>query len=613
MNRQTRRANLKAVGRVQASVVAASLAQPSRVEDLYAAATAHFRRAEFAPAQALCRAVLQRQPDHVRSLVLLGDMAQQEGRNRSALKLLGQALAVDAADAAAHDTIALTYQALGRRDAAVEHYTQALALGFTGVETLIKQSAAVATMLQRLAAVWPRQLPLRELLGPQGASALAAEPLLRALLQSKAVFDIELERLLTAIRRGLLQRAIDDGTETIAGDGLEFICALARQCFINEYAFALGETERLQSQQLTGRLDHALEVNADIAPSDLVITASYAPLYKLPSAAALLDRRWPDGIEQLLTQQVREPFEELADRDHIPTLTPIEDATTLRVQNQYEENPYPRWTAVAPVRPTIIGEFLADGLGASPRSWPRTAQGVDILIAGCGTGQHSIDTALRLPRSRILAIDVSRASLAYARRKTRALGLTNVEYGQADILKLHALDRRFDVIEAAGVLHHLCDPAAGWQLLLSLLRPNGLMFVGLYSALARRSVTAARTLIADRSYRASADDIRACRQDLIGRGRVPPFRDFASISGCRDLLFHVMEHQFTIPQIGDFLQSNAVKFLGFTQFPAAAKEQFRAQFCDPAAWHDLAAWHAFERMNPMTFGDMYFLWLQKSA
>ena len=73
------------------------------------------------------------------------------------------------------------------------------------------------------------------------------------------------------------------------------------------------------------------------------------------------------------------------------------------------------------------------------------------------------------------------------RRKAHELGLANIEHAQADILKLDSLDRRFDVIETAGVLHHLADPAAGWRLLLSLLRPNGLMFVGLYSALARRS------------------------------------------------------------------------------------------------------------------------------
>jgi 2-polyprenyl-3-methyl-5-hydroxy-6-metoxy-1,4-benzoquinol methylase len=617
MNRRMRRANLKTVAEFQrpaaAAPAAASLPPSGTVADLYATAAAHYRSARFAPAQALCHAVLQRQPDHVPSLVLLGDIAQQQGRNQTALKLLGRALALDAADTAAHDTMALAYQALGRRDEAVTHFTKALALGLAGAETLIKQSAAVAMALRRLAAAWPRQLPLGELLDAPGPGALAAEPLLLAHLQCKAVFDVEFERLLTAIRRGLLQRAIEHGHGPVDGDALTFMCALARQCFINDYAFPLGETEGSQAQQITTGIARALELGADIAPFDVAVAASYAPLCQLPGAAALLERRWPEAIARLLTQQIREPLEELADRSHIPALTPVEDATSLQVQSQYEESPYPRWAMAAPVRPTTIGEYLADELGGSPPAWPRTACGVDILVAGCGTGAHSIDTALRFPRSRILAVDISRASLAYARRHSRALGLGNVAYGQADILKLDTLDRRFDVIEAVGVLHHLRDPGAGWRLLVSLLRPDGLMFVGLYSALARRSLAAARALIAERGYRATAADIRACRHDLIARGAVPPFRDFASLSGCRDLLFNVMEHHFTIPQIADFLAANKLTFLGFAQLPAAARQQFGARFPNPAAARDLAAWHAFEQTQPLTFGNMYFFWLQKSG
>jgi ubiquinone/menaquinone biosynthesis C-methylase UbiE len=44
----------------------------------------------------------------------------------------------------------------------------------------------------------------------------------------------------------------------------------------------------------------------------------------------------------------------------------------------------------------------------------------------------------------VLAVDLSLTGLAYAERKTRELGCTNIEYGQADILKLSALGRSFD-------------------------------------------------------------------------------------------------------------------------------------------------------------------------
>ena len=611
MNRKARRAAAKQAGFPLSPTAADIPLRAAKADDVYAAAISHYRKGEFVQAENLCRLALSHEPRHLRSLVLLGDVVQQGGRNKLAVKLLSQALEVDRTDAAAHDNIAIAYQALGRLDEAVAHFTDAMALGLRDPEILIKQSAAVTAPLKRLADAWPRQVRLAELLGAQGAGALAREAMLLALLQSKVVHDLELELLLTAIRCGLLRHAIAADRQPIDDDSLAFFCVLAQQCFLNEYVFALGDIEQTQVRQVEDRIVATLAAGAEIAPLDLIVTASYLPLQKLPGAPSLLARAWPDAIERLLTQQIREPLEEEADRKDIAALTPIDDAVSLQVQNQYEESPYPRWAAVPQIEPTTVVHFLRDRLNIVPLSWPQSTVGVDILIAGCGTGSHSIDSALRFPKAHILAIDISRASLAYARRKSRALGLTNIEYGQADILKLAALGRRFDVIETVGVLHHLADPAAGWQVLLSLLRPHGLMLVGLYSATARQSLAAARAFIAGRGYRATAEDIRACRQEFIQRFGMPPFRDFSSTSGCRDLLFNVMEHQFTIPQIEEFLDENRLRFLGFEQLPPDVLRQFQQQFPDAGAMRDLGSWHTFEQMNPLTFGNMYFFWVQK--
>jgi 2-polyprenyl-3-methyl-5-hydroxy-6-metoxy-1,4-benzoquinol methylase len=613
MNRKARRRAAKQAASALSPAAADSPFQAANAGDVYAAAMSHYRKGEFVQAENLCRLALSRDPRHLRSLVLLGDIVQQSGRNKLAVKLLSQALELDRTDATAHDNIAIAYQALGRIDEAVAHFSHAMALGLRDPEMLVKQSAAVTTPMRRLAAAWPRQVPLGELLGTDGARAMAREAMLLALLQSKVVHDLELERLLTAIRRGLLQQVIDDPTHHVGADCLALFCALAQQCFLNEYVFALGDAELAQRLRVHDRIVTALKAGTEIAAFDLIVAASYLPLHKLPGAPSLLACSWPDAIERLLTQQIREPLEEESDREEIPALTPIDDAVSLQVRDQYEESPYPRWTAVPQIEPTTVVNYLRDRLNVVPISWPQTTVGVDILIAGCGTGSHSIDSALRFPKARILAIDISRTSLAYARRKSRALGLANIEYGQADILKLAALGRRFDVIESVGVLHHLADPAAGWRVLLSLLRPHGLMLVGLYSATARQSLAAARAFIAERGYRATADDIRSCRQDLIQRVGMPPFRDFSSTSGCRDLLFNVMEHQFTIPQIREFLAANGLAFLGFSQLPPHVLRQFQQQFPDAGARRDLGSWHAFEQANPLTFGNMYFFWVQKNA
>jgi 2-polyprenyl-3-methyl-5-hydroxy-6-metoxy-1,4-benzoquinol methylase len=200
---------------------------------------------------------------------------------------------------------------------------------------------------------------------------------------------------------------------------------------------------------------------------------------------------------------------------------------------------------------------------------------------------------------------------------TRELGLTNVEYAQADILKLGTINRSFDVIESAGVLHHLADPLAGWRILLSLLRPNGLMLVGLYSQHARHEVVLAREFIAQRGFRPTADDVRRCRQDIMALDDAAPlksvtkFWDFYATSTCRDLIFHVEEHRFTLADIKTFLQANGLTFLGFIIDPAI-QQLYRMRFPHDPAMTDLDCWDALEAENSLIFKAMYQFWVQKA-
>ena len=65
----------------------------------------------------------------------------------------------------------------------------------------------------------------------------------------------------------------------------------------------------------------------------------------------------------------------------------------------------------------------------------------DVLFAGCGTGLSTVEFARQTPHARVLAIDLSLASLCYAQRMTQSYGLTNVEFGQADITKLEPISK----------------------------------------------------------------------------------------------------------------------------------------------------------------------------
>ena len=202
----------------------------------------------------------------------------------------------------------------------------------------------------------------------------------------------------------------------------------------------------------------------------------------------------------------------------------------------------------------------------------------------------------------------------YKTRRIRPDG--NVEYGVADILKLDTLGRSFDLIEAQGVLHHLADPLEAWRRLLSILRPGGLMNVGLYSELARQPVVRARAFIAEHGYPATADGIRRCRQDMF-RSDDPLLKaatetmDFFTISECRDLLFHVQEHRMTLPQIAAFIAEAKGDLPRVSKLIRALFKAFEARFPEDKSKTDLACWHQFEIENPGSFAAMYQFWIQK--
>jgi tetratricopeptide (TPR) repeat protein/SAM-dependent methyltransferase len=494
-----------------------------------------------------------------------------------------------------------------------EGWTRATRLEPVGIR-LIKRNAAVAAVADALARPAPAASS-QPGLGPQELAAIAGDRLLHDLMISARVCDRELERLLTPARHSLLDAAADE-TVGAAPEVLAFACALARQCFINEYVFAATAEELQAVRRIADAMAGRMKAGDACPVLWPVVVASYGPLHAVSGSNQLLGTAWPDPVNDMLIQQVREPREEQAIRASLPALTPIDDGVSRLVREQYEENPYPRWIRPAPaLKAYAADEYFRTKFPRAPMRPLRTAGQTDILIAGCGTGAQAVETSRTISGARVLAIDLSATSLAYAVRKTRALGLA-IEYAQADILRLGGIGRTFDVIEASGVLHHLADPMAGWRILLSLLKPGGVMSVGLYSRLARTDVNAARAFIAARGYGSTAEDIRRCRQDILSLPDGAPGRtvthagDFYSMSECRDLLFHVQEHQHTLPEIAAFVAGQDLQFLGF-DMDARLLALYGEKNPDDPAMIELDRWHRFETENPGLFAAMYQFAVQK--
>jgi tetratricopeptide (TPR) repeat protein/SAM-dependent methyltransferase len=603
--------------------------------------------------------VLASEPNHAEAHGGLGSALTDLGRPREAITHLERAIALRPDLAGAYESIAKAYLSAGEMQLALLAVSRALALNETvqgkmlfaqcimlvqfsvddtgrfrqlarraleegwgaprdlafACLSLVKLNGAVISAVARVNSAWPARLSVDELFGTSGLTALAEDALLVSLLASNPIADLGLERLLTNVRSILLKNAMKTSGDATADESLlGFECALARQCFINEYVFSIDESETEQAQSLRIMLEAALGSDDPIPAIWLAAVGAYFPLHTVKNAAALLARSWPQSVEALLVQQIKEPAEEHRLRFATPALTTIDGDVSRIVREQYEENPYPRWSrAGPPVLPPIL-ESRPTPVG-------------DVLIAGCGTGFFTLDFARAAPTARFLAIDLSLSSLSYAKRMAQSMGVDNVEFAHADILKSASIDRSFDFIDSSGVLHHLGDPWAGWRALLSLLRPGGIMQIGLYSELARKNVVAARALIAERGFRPVPEDIRRVREIVAVSGdgsllqSLTQWTDYYTTSECRDLLFHPQEHRMALPEIKSFLEANGLQFAGFIQ-DALTFGRFAERFPDQAAmsgfqrWRaftDLDRWHTFETEAPDTFIGMYRFWVHKPA
>jgi len=603
------------------------------------------------------RTALRLKPDLADAAFELGNLLATGGRLPEAIAAYRRAVTAQPRFAAAHNNLGMALEAEGRWEEALEAYKAAVAVdahpqvcanvarclaSMPRVRCdddtralvaramdeawvrpadlarlavgMLRAHPAIAPAITRAVEAWPERLPAPQLLAATTLDAWCHEPLAVALLENAPAADRDFERFLTAARHALLECTRKPQLAALLERAVPFACALARQCFLGDYVFCSTPEEDAEVQRLETALADALRRGETPPASALAVLACYRPLGSLPDAARLLESAWPPRLRAVLAQQVEEAHAEQRLRETLPMLTPIRDDISQRVRAQYEESPYPRWTRLPPSPALPLDAYLRSLFPHASLPPRGSIAERDILVAGCGTGQEAVDRARQFPASRILAIDLSRASLAFAARKTREAGCANVEYAQADLLELPAAGRAFDMISCCGVLHHLADPLAGWRALAAVLRPGGFMQVGLYSEIARRGIAAVREMIAQRRYEATPAGIRRAREAIAANPdwrAVWSLRDFYGLNECRDLLFHVQEHCFTLPRVRASVEAAGLRFVGLAVAPALA-HAFARRF--PGAPHDdLDRWHAFETEHPQAFAGMYLFWVQKPA
>jgi Tfp pilus assembly protein PilF/SAM-dependent methyltransferase len=485
-----------------------------------------------------------------------------------------------------------------------------------GLLTTPETEAAIDQLLTNAVAS-PNNLSMLE---DERIVALLNDPLFQQVLSRTTVVDEKIEGFLTILRRLLLSSSA--GGEGRGPDVVifpeKFIYALASQCHTTEYICSMSDDEAAAVARLRSIIESRNRAGEDVDDNLIVVLACYEPLTNLDSSGGLKDAGSNQLLAHLVGIQVRQPQRVRAIAGGIESLSPVDDDVSRDVRRQYEEHPYPPWTVGYAGQSFPFVQCLAADIHPCNPPKDIAVENPEVLIAGCGTGQHAINSARRYNGARVLAIDLSRQSLAYGKHKAHELGVENIEFLQADILDLANLDRQFDVIESVGVLHHMKEPLEGLGILNGLLRPGGLLKLGLYSALARQDVAAVRRFVDQQNLGTGPADIRRCREAIFSLPAASPARfvthpiDFYSMSAARDFLFHVQEHVFTLPEIGAALIEQNLEFLGFV-IDVATMKSFSTLHGGDESFLSLDNWNEFEKAHPHTFRAMYQFWTRKSA
>ena len=424
------------------------------------------------------------------------------------------------------------------------------------------------------------------------------------------------EKVLGNIRKNILLNYSDK--DKISNSIFNFIIGLGSQCFLNEYVYYISTEEKDKLKELKKIINN--NKNQDYK---LAIISCYQSLSSINDEIINLNTYIPNKKElnNLLNLQFKELNTEKKISKGIKKIGNIKDSTSKEVKNQYELNPYPRWRYNSYAKEnklnflSVINSEISPNT-IKPNSVQLTNKKINILIAGCGTGIQIIE-ASRYSNCEITAIDLSNSSISYAKRKVDEYGLKNINFIEMDLLELTSLNKRFDLIECSGVLHHMNEPSKGLSNLFDVLEPEGFLKLGLYSKYAREEILKARKLIKEKDIKPNIDGIRNFRNDLLNGeikevNEISNWSDFYSTSMCRDLCFHTHENCYTLIEIKNMLKVSNLEFLGFT-LSKEIRDKYQIDNKDKDSLKNLELWDKFEKLNPNSFREMYQFWSRKST
>ena len=324
-------------------------------------------------------------------------------------------------------------------------------------------------------------------------------------------------------------------------------------------------------------------------------------------------KKYPQD-QQLIKIHIEDIKKEKELEKTIKRITKIKNKISKKVKNQYEKYPYPRWSGGY----KKINNYTY--MESIKFDFPNIKEIniKNILIAGSGTGQHPISIARFSGDTVIDAIDLSRKSLSYGKRKADEFSINNINWFEADLLELENLKKEYDLIESSGVLHHMEDPKKGFNVLSNKLKSNGIMKISLYARSFRNILKPTKEFLKERKFTSDINSIRLARKEIMKSDQQDLYHrniDFYSASTFIDLFMHEQELDFNIQEFAEIFKDD-FNFIGF-QFPHSTKHfiltEYKKAFGSDSNLTNLSNWSRLERENDKIFSSMYSAYLQKKA
>jgi len=442
-------------------------------------------------------------------------------------------------------------------------------------------------------------------------------PLLLSALRHTLIKSELLEKLIMALRHELLCFATQKGQ--LPNEYIPLCQAIAHYGMRAEYMLPDTDAEINMTENLKNIIDQAL-IQVGCTPMDisgaLLLLAMYNTWESLENFVKLMnfhDDTWPAISFEL--KKCHDEYLALS-QFKFKAVSKIPHSEQRSVKAQYECHPYPRWQALDYKTSTNYGLALSLEFPNIDVPSHIFTDELKILIAGCGTGRHALNVAKHFNHVKVMALDISQSSLAYAKYKADELAVDNIEFFLADLTKIRNLNTKFSIIECSGVLHHIKQYKKALNNLLRNLKPNGLIKISLYSERARKNVTMLRELFKKDNSETSESKIKVIRHaifqsDIISyKNSIIQSDDFYSLSGTIDLLFHEFEIQFTPLKIKILCLEHQLKWLGFSNLSKDTKTKFMRFHGAKADLNNLDQWDEFEEIYPNTFSKMYQFYCQ---